>query len=66
MLEHIVLLIARCFRSAQKQKGVADAMIKADFLLHGDRLGFMEKKRTNSGPLRKPADKHSIYTIKIH
>ena len=24
----------------------------------------MEKKRTNSGPLREPADKHSIYTIK--
>jgi hypothetical protein len=25
----------------------------------------MEKKLTNSGPLRKPADKHSIYAIKI-
>jgi hypothetical protein len=25
----------------------------------------MEKKLTNSGPLREPADKHSIYTIKI-
>src|SRR6266851_325687 len=24
----------------------------------------MDKKLTNSGPLRKPADKHSIYTIK--
>jgi hypothetical protein len=24
-----------------------------------------EKKRTNSGPLRESADKHSIYTIKI-
>jgi len=24
----------------------------------------MEKKLTNSGPLREPADKHSIYTIK--
>jgi len=25
----------------------------------------MEKKLTNSGPLRKPADKHSIYTMDI-
>ena len=25
----------------------------------------MEKKLTNSGPLREPADKHSIYTIKL-
>ena len=25
----------------------------------------MEKKLTNSSPLREPADKHSIYTIKI-
>jgi len=25
----------------------------------------MEKKLTNSSPLRKPADKHSIYAIKI-
>jgi hypothetical protein len=25
----------------------------------------MDKKLTNSGPLRKPADKHSIYAIKI-
>jgi hypothetical protein len=24
----------------------------------------MEKKRTNSGPLREPVDKHSIYTLK--
>jgi hypothetical protein len=24
----------------------------------------MEKKLTNSGPLREPADKHSIFTIK--
>jgi hypothetical protein len=24
----------------------------------------MEKKLTNSGPLREPADKHSIYAIK--
>jgi hypothetical protein len=23
----------------------------------------MEKKRTNSGPLREPADKHSIYAM---
>ncbi len=23
----------------------------------------MEKKRTNSGPLREPADKHSIYPL---
>jgi hypothetical protein len=23
----------------------------------------MEKKLTNSGPLREPADKHSIYTL---
>jgi len=23
----------------------------------------MEKKLTNSGPLREPADKHSIYTM---
>jgi hypothetical protein len=35
------------------------------FLLHGDMLGFMEKKLTNSGPFREPADKHSIYTIKL-
>jgi hypothetical protein len=26
----------------------------------------MEKKLTNSGPLREPADKHSIYTIEIN
>ena len=32
------------------------------FLLHSDRLRVMEKKLTNSGPLREPADKHSIYT----
>jgi len=32
------------------------------FLLHDDRLRVMEKKLTNSGPLRAPADKHSIYT----
>jgi hypothetical protein len=25
----------------------------------------MEQKLTNSGPLREPADKHSIYAIKI-
>jgi len=25
----------------------------------------MEKKLTNSGPLREPADKHSIYTLKL-
>jgi hypothetical protein len=25
----------------------------------------MEKKLTNSDPLREPADKHSIYTIEI-
>gem|GEM_PF-5734930 len=25
----------------------------------------MEKKLTNSGPLREPADKHSIYTLII-
>src|SRR5438093_12171270 len=25
----------------------------------------MEKKLTNSDPLREPADKHSIYTIKV-
>ena len=25
----------------------------------------MEKKLTNSGPLREPADKHSIYTMYI-
>jgi len=25
----------------------------------------MEKKLTNSGPLREPADKHSIYTIEL-
>ena len=28
------------------------------------RLRVMEKKLTNSGPLREPADKHSIYAIK--
>ena len=27
-------------------------------------LGFMEKKLTNSGPFRKSADKHSIYTYR--
>jgi len=26
----------------------------------------MEKKLTNSGPLREPADKHSIYTLKLY
>jgi len=25
----------------------------------------MEKKLTNSGPLREPADKHSIYTMNV-
>jgi len=25
----------------------------------------MEKKLTNSGPLREPADKHSIYTMNM-
>jgi hypothetical protein len=35
------------------------------FLLHSDRLRVMEKKLTNSGPLREPADKHSIYTLKL-
>jgi hypothetical protein len=25
----------------------------------------MEKKLTNSGPLREPADKHSIYAINM-
>jgi hypothetical protein len=34
------------------------------FLLHEDRLRLMEKKLTNSGPLRESVDKHSIYTIK--
>jgi hypothetical protein len=34
------------------------------FLLHADRLRVMEKKRTNSGPLRESVDKHSICTIK--
>jgi transposase-like protein len=29
------------------------------------RLRVMEKKLTNSGPLREPADKHSIYTIEM-
>ena len=33
------------------------------FLLHSDRSRVMEKKLTNSGPLREPADKHSIYTM---
>ena len=28
------------------------------------RLRVMEKKLTNSGPLRESVDKHSIYTIK--
>ena len=28
------------------------------------RLRVVEKKLTNSGPLRESADKHSIYTIK--
>src|SRR4029450_1650393 len=35
------------------------------FLLHSDRSRVMEKKLTNSGPLREPADKHSIYTIQL-
>src|SRR5712691_8554946 len=39
--------------------GVAAVVI--GFLLHGKTFGFMEKKRTNSGRLREPADKHSIY-----
>src|SRR5207237_9083128 len=34
------------------------------FLLHSDRSRVMEKKLTNSGPLREPADKHSIYRRK--
>src|SRR5438552_16401079 len=34
------------------------------FLLHSDRSRVMEKKLTNSGPLREAADNHSIYTIK--
>src|SRR5215831_11892536 len=34
------------------------------FLLHSDRSRVMEKKLTNSGPLRESADKHSIYAIK--
>jgi hypothetical protein len=29
------------------------------------RLRVMEKKLTNSGPLRESVDKHSIYTIKM-
>src|SRR5215475_15745650 len=33
------------------------------FLLHSDRSRVMEKKLTNSDPLRKPADKHSIYPL---
>jgi hypothetical protein len=37
-----------------------------DFLLHGDMLRFMEKKLTNSGPFREPADKHSIYPPEGH
>ena len=35
------------------------------FLLHGDRLSVMEKKLTNSGLLRKPADKHRIYLNEV-
>src|SRR6266851_6515714 len=35
------------------------------FLLHSDRSRVMDKKLTNSGPLREPADKHSIYTMHI-
>jgi hypothetical protein len=30
VLEPLVLSIVRCFYAAQKQKGVADAMIEAD------------------------------------
>src|SRR5262249_16013593 len=33
------------------------------FLLHSDSSRVMEKKLTNSGPLREPADKHSIYAL---
>src|SRR5215468_4736088 len=35
------------------------------FLLHSDRSRVMEKKLTNSGPLREPEDKHSIYTTQL-
>src|SRR5215471_1541991 len=34
------------------------------FLLHSNSSRVMEKKLTNSDPLRKPADKHSIYPYK--
>jgi hypothetical protein len=39
--------------------GVAAVVI--GLLLHGKTFGFMEKKLTNSGRFREPADKHSIY-----
>ena len=31
-IEHLVISIVRCFCVVQKQKGVADAMIEAEFL----------------------------------
>src|SRR5215468_2029525 len=38
------------------------AGVVMSFLLHGNRFTLLEKKRTNSGPLKAPADKHSIST----
>jgi hypothetical protein len=38
------------------------AEVVMGFLLRSDRSRVMEKKLTNSGPLRAPADKHGIYT----
>src|SRR5215510_3800913 len=36
-----------------------------DVLLYSERSRMMEKKLTNSGPLREPANKHSIYTLLV-
>jgi hypothetical protein len=38
------------------------AVVSTGLLLPGDTFPLMEKKRTNSGPLRESTCKHSIYT----
>jgi hypothetical protein len=39
------------------------AVVIMGLLLHGETFQGMEKKRTNSGPLRKSTSKHSIYPL---
>ena len=41
------------------------AAVVIGLLLHGKTFGFMEKKLTNSGRFREPADKHSIYPFRV-